>query len=163
MIIIETLIMITQVQVNKVAWSSWHKKKCAYIRQIFFKNRNGIKTSFAHLFDPSESIKLFRFLNWQHKVLNFHCVKSVHIGIVLVCIFPHSAWMRRYSVSLRIQSECGKIRTRITPNTDEFSHDWLAKARLFVRLMHCLVILKTVKIIPSKSNFPVKNARHTII
>ena len=26
----------------------------------------------------------------------------------------------RYRVSLRIQSECGKIRTRITPNTDTF-------------------------------------------
>ena len=26
----------------------------------------------------------------------------------------------RYSVSLRIQSECGKIRTRITPNTNTF-------------------------------------------
>ena len=26
----------------------------------------------------------------------------------------------RYSVSLRIQSKCGKIRTRITPNTDTF-------------------------------------------
>ena len=25
-----------------------------------------------------------------------------------------------YSVSLRIQSKCGKIRTRITPNTDTF-------------------------------------------
>ena len=28
--------------------------------------------------------------------------------------------MERYSVSLRIQSACGKIRTRITPNTDPF-------------------------------------------
>ena len=28
--------------------------------------------------------------------------------------------MKRYGVSLRIQSECGKIRTRITPNTDTF-------------------------------------------
>ena len=27
---------------------------------------------------------------------------------------------QRYSVSLRIQSECGKIRTRVTPNTDTF-------------------------------------------
>ena len=27
----------------------------------------------------------------------------------------------RYGVSLRIQSECGKIRTRITPNTDSFN------------------------------------------
>ena len=26
----------------------------------------------------------------------------------------------RYSLSLRIQSKCGKIRTRITPNTDTF-------------------------------------------
>ena len=26
----------------------------------------------------------------------------------------------RYSVSLRIQFECGKMRTRITPNTDTF-------------------------------------------
>ena len=26
----------------------------------------------------------------------------------------------RYSVSLRIQSECAKMRTRITPNTDTF-------------------------------------------
>ena len=28
--------------------------------------------------------------------------------------------MERYGVSLRIQSECGKIRTRITSNTDAF-------------------------------------------
>ena len=28
--------------------------------------------------------------------------------------------MERYSLSLRIQSECGKIRTRMTPNTDTF-------------------------------------------
>ena len=26
--------------------------------------------------------------------------------------------MERYRASLRIQSECGKIKTRITPNTD---------------------------------------------
>ena len=28
--------------------------------------------------------------------------------------------VERYSVSLRIQSECGKMQTRITPNTDTF-------------------------------------------
>ena len=27
---------------------------------------------------------------------------------------------KRYSMSLRIQSKCGKIQTRITPNTDTF-------------------------------------------
>ena len=29
----------------------------------------------------------------------------------------------RYGVSFRIQSECGKIQTRITPNTDTFHAD----------------------------------------
>ena len=33
-------------------------------------------------------------------------------GVILVRIFPHSDWC--------IQSECGKMRTRITPNTDTF-------------------------------------------
>ena len=42
--------------------------------------------------------------------------------VILVRIFPHSDWIRRdrYSVSLRIQYECGKIRTRKTPNMDTF-------------------------------------------
>ena len=35
-------------------------------------------------------------------------------GVILVRIFPHSEWI------FRIQSECRKIRTRITPNTDTF-------------------------------------------
>ena len=29
-------------------------------------------------------------------------------------------WVKRYGVSLRIQSECGKMRARITPNKDTF-------------------------------------------
>ena len=36
-------------------------------------------------------------------------------GVILVRIFPHSD-----SASLHIQSKCGKIRTRITPNADTF-------------------------------------------
>ena len=44
----------------------------------------------------------------------------------IVCIWsysgPHFLALglnaERYSVSLRIQSKCGKMRTRITPNTD---------------------------------------------
>ena len=35
--------------------------------------------------------------------------------VLLIRIFPHS-----YSVSLPIQSECGEIGTRKTPNTDTF-------------------------------------------
>ena len=40
--------------------------------------------------------------------------------VILVRIFLHSEWIRIDTVSLRIQSECGKIRTRITPNRDTF-------------------------------------------
>ena len=57
-------------------------------------------------------------------------------GFSLVRVLPHSDWIRkdipclffpafwlnteRFGVSLRIQSECGKIRTRKTPNTGTF-------------------------------------------
>ena len=37
--------------------------------------------------------------------------------VYLVRIFPHLDW---YGVSPRIQSECGKIQTRKTPNMDTF-------------------------------------------
>ena len=36
-------------------------------------------------------------------------------GVVLVRIFPHSDWIQRDA-----ESKCGKVRTRITPNTDTF-------------------------------------------
>ena len=45
------------------------------------------------------------------KALRFHCVKSVRIRILSG---PYSV------LSLRIQSECRKIRTRNTPITDTF-------------------------------------------
>ena len=47
------------------------------------------------------------------------CVKSVRIRSYSGPHFPAFGLnTERYKVSLRIQSECGKIRTRITPNTD---------------------------------------------
>ena len=57
-----------------------------------------------------------------------HCVKSVRIriysgphfpafGLNTVSILSSNAG---YSVSVRIQFECGKMGTRITPNTDTF-------------------------------------------
>ena len=44
-----------------------------------------------------------------------HCMESVHIRSFLARFFPHSDW-----ISLRIQSEWGKMRTRITPNKNTF-------------------------------------------
>ena len=50
-----------------------------------------------------------------------HCVKSVRIRSFSGLYFPTFRLNGdRYSVSLRIQSECEKIRTRKTPNTDTF-------------------------------------------
>ena len=45
-------------------------------------------------------------------VKNFHCLKSVRIRRFSGSHFP--------AVFLRIQSKCGKIRARTTPNTDTF-------------------------------------------
>ena len=57
-----------------------------------------------------------------------HCVKCVLIRSYSCLYFPAFGLnMDRYSVSLRIQSECGKIRTRITPNTDTFHAVKLSK------------------------------------
>ena len=50
-----------------------------------------------------------------------HCMKSARIQSYSGPYFPAFGLnTERYSVSLRIQSECGKIRTRTTPNTATF-------------------------------------------
>ena len=60
-----------------------------------------------------------------------HCVKSARIRSCSDPHFPTFGLNReRYSVSFRIQSECGKIWTRITPNTISFRF-----------LMHFFVVL----------------------
>ena len=50
-----------------------------------------------------------------------HCVESVRIWSFSGLYFP-AVWLnaQRYFVSLRTQSEYGKMRTRKTPNTDTF-------------------------------------------
>ena len=48
-----------------------------------------------------------------------HCVKSVRIWSYSGPYYPTFGLnTERYRVSPRIQSKCGKVRTRITPNTD---------------------------------------------
>ena len=66
--------------------------------------------------------------NWTFSVVacftwtqDFHCVKSVRIRSYSGPYFPvFELNTKRYSVSLRIQSKCWKIRTRIIPNTGAF-------------------------------------------
>ena len=65
---------------------------------------------------------------------NIHCVKSVRIRSYSGPYFPAFGLnTERYSVSLRILSKCGKMLTRITPNTDTFY------AVSFIILYDCLV------------------------
>ena len=53
--------------------------------------------------------------------INKHCVKSVRIWRYSGAYFSAFGLnTERYPVSLRIHFECGKIRTRITSNTDTF-------------------------------------------
>ena len=60
------------------------------------------------------------------KLHNYNCVKRVRIwsysGSHFSCIFPHTDWIRReYLFVFSLNSgKCGKMRTRITPNTDTF-------------------------------------------
>ena len=50
-----------------------------------------------------------------------HCIKSVRIRSYSGPYFTAFGLnTERYEESLRIQSECGKIRARITPNKDTF-------------------------------------------
>ena len=50
-----------------------------------------------------------------------HCVKSVIIWSYSFLYYPAFGLnTERYFMSLRIQSKCGKIRTRITPNAATF-------------------------------------------
>ena len=50
-----------------------------------------------------------------------HCVQGVRIWRYSGQFFPaFELNTKRHGVSLRIQSECGKMWTRVTPNTDAF-------------------------------------------
>ena len=68
-----------------------------------------------------ECIYLNCFLMFMTLCL-LHCVKSVRIRSFSGSHYYPAFGLNteRYGVSLRIQSECGKMRTRITPNMDTF-------------------------------------------
>ena len=69
------------------------------------------------------------------------CMKSVRIRSYYGPYFPAFGLnTKRYSVSLRIQSEYGKIRTRITPNTLTF-HAVTDLGKLTVNTLYCSVKL----------------------
>ena len=82
--------------------------KCFYTKAVqkFFTKHKG---------------KHLRWRLYRLQGRSFHCVKSVPIRNYSGPHFPAFGLnTKRYSVSLLIHSECEKLRTRITPNTDTF-------------------------------------------
>ena len=72
----------------------------------------------SFLFSGGSATFLFSFCKCGSTT---HCVKSVRIRSYSGPHFPAFGLnMERYSISLRVQSECGKMRTKIIPNTDTF-------------------------------------------
>ena len=72
--------------------------------------------------------------SYKAYMLTFNCVKSARIRYYFGPHFPAFGLnTERYSESLRIQSECEKMRTRMTPNMDIFY------AVIFKILFHSLL------------------------
>ena len=83
---------------------------------FYFCAKFGQKFPFSNAyFDPRWSLSSFIACNSG----NYTAWKVSVFGVIQVRSFPHSDWLRR-DISLHIQSECGKIRIRITPNTNTF-------------------------------------------
>ena len=74
-------------------------------------------------------IKFLRFVTF---FLNLkHCLKSVRYRSFCGSYFPAVRLnTQRYGVPLRAQSECGKIRTRKTPNTDTFHAVYVSEIKI---------------------------------
>ena len=116
----------------------WYYRSLLYYRKFFKKSakkKNKLRTIYPKIhnlgsnFTGSYKKKCVQQNCISENLLNIlgvfvneqHCVKSVHIWSYSGPHFPaFGRNTERYGVSLRIQSECGKIQTRITPNTDTF-------------------------------------------
>ena len=66
-------------------------------------------------------LSVIKLVQLEKVIQNQHCAKSVRIRCYSGPHFPAFGLnTERCGVSLRIQSECREMRTRITPNTDTF-------------------------------------------
>ena len=96
--------------------------------QVTLKSVYETKISFIASFLSHNNLCSLLFEKFKHllevmrlKEFLHHCVKSVRIQSYSGPHFPvFGLNTEKYSVSLRVQSECGKMRTSITPNTGTF-------------------------------------------
>ena len=94
-----------------------------------------MKFSVKDFFSKYEQICIFLRLFRR----SFPCVKSIRVRSFFGPYFPEFGLnTKRYGVSLRIQFEYGKIRSRKTPNTDTFHA--VFKKYLKENLIFCVVL-----------------------
>ena len=80
-----------------------------------------------------------------------HCVKSLRIWSYSGPYFPAFGLnTERYKVPLRFQSECGKVRTRINLNTDNFYAMYLILLLFFFSQRRCSNSLHRIWSFPLK-------------
>ena len=104
-------------KVNNKHFKSYDPKQ--YSKHIIYLDANNLYGYTMPKFLPTSG---FKWINSEGFYLNkCHCLKSARIWSYCDRYFSALALnTKRYSVSLRIQIERGKIRGRITPNTDNF-------------------------------------------
>ena len=110
-------------------WSCYFCRRCSNLKRacwVEWAFLNPHNSLFRKLGKTAKLLtrKLLGYLLWkatpQLVCIYFYTAWKVSVfGVLLVRTFPHLAEYS-HSVSLRIQSECGKIRTRKTPNKDTF-------------------------------------------
>ena len=91
-----------------------------------------------------EAINIKTFSNSGNENVKYHCVKSVRIWSFSGPYLPAFGLNTEFGLSLdkvshRIQSECGKIRTKKTPNTDTFHAVLMTSDTFFERLWFCWI------------------------
>ena len=101
------------------------RKAIGISSQVIQLSKNEFYSQFHFSMEQSviANIRLYSILTFvlENARNDYHCVKSVHIRSYSGPYFPaFELNTERYGVFLRIHSEFGKMRTRITPNTDTF-------------------------------------------
>ena len=83
-----------------------------------------------------------------NQIHDYHCVKSVRIRSYSGPYYSAFGLnTERYSVYLHIQSECGKVRTRITPNTDTFYVVFYEKIAVSTQALNTMTKLKNINVL----------------
>ena len=91
--------------------------------------------------------------SFKRSLKNKYCVKSVRIRSFSGPYFPAFELNKeRYSVSLRIPSECRKIRTRKTPNRDTFHVVKYKSHLMFILLLSSDINLNPETVITTRKD-----------